>query len=421
MLIADIIIGERSRKDLGDLAALAASIDKLGLLHPVVVRRTDNVLIAGERRIKAFGLLNRSQIPVTLVDIEEIAFGQHAENEIRKDFTVTERVAIGMAVEAAIGNRQGERRDRLPQEIAEVPKGKETRQEAAEKAGFGNAETYRQAKVILENGAPELVEAVDAGRITISAGAAIATRPSQEQKAIVEHSDNPVAAAKAIRDENSKKKQEANAAAKAAMAGTVTVPHGKFGTIVIDPPWEMEKIERDVRPNQVGFDYPTMNEDELIAFKAKLDPMVADDCHLFMWTTQRFLLMAQRLVETYGFRYVLEMVWHKPGGFQPIGLPQYNAEFIVYARRGSPEFVNTRSFNVCNEWPRREHSRKPQEFYELIARVTGGKRIDVFARERREGFETYGNEVGKFAAVATWAAPTDPAPPKDTRTLESSR
>jgi hypothetical protein len=78
---------------------------------------------------------------------------------LRKDFTVSERAAIGAAVEAAIGNRQRQRTDRLLQEIAEVPKGNATRQEAAEKSGFGNAETYRQAKAIVENGAPELIEA----------------------------------------------------------------------------------------------------------------------------------------------------------------------------------------------------------------------------------------------------------------------
>jgi N6-adenosine-specific RNA methylase IME4 len=180
-----------------------------------------------------------------------------------------------------------------------------------------------------------------------------------------------------------------------------TVPRGKFGTIVIDPPWEIEKIERDVRPNQVALDYPTMDEDELRIFGNHiLAPKVADDCHLFTWTTPKFLPMALRLVEAWGFRYVLTMVWHKPGGFQPIGLPQYNAEFVVYARRGTPKFKDTKAFNICNEWPRREHSRKPDGFYELLARVTAKPRIDMFSREAREGFAQYGNEPEKFQGAA---------------------
>jgi N6-adenosine-specific RNA methylase IME4 len=177
----------------------------------------------------------------------------------------------------------------------------------------------------------------------------------------------------------------------------VVVPEGEFSIAVIDPPWPMEKIERDVRPNQVAFDYPTMSEAELLAFGTDvLEGILADDCHLFMWTTAKFLPMALRLIEAWGFTYVFPMTWHKPGGFQPVGLPQYNAEFIIYARRGTPTFVDTKDFKLCNAWLRREHSRKPAEFYDLIKRVTEGSRIDVFSRERHDGFEQYGNESGRF-------------------------
>jgi N6-adenosine-specific RNA methylase IME4 len=172
----------------------------------------------------------------------------------------------------------------------------------------------------------------------------------------------------------------------------------RYGTIVIDPPWPMAKIAREVRPNQVDFDYPTMDEDELAAFPVK--HMAEEDCHLFCWTTQKFLPMTLGLLGQWGFKYVLTMVWHKSGGFQPIGLPQYNCEFVVYARRGSPSFVDTKAFPTCFEAPRREHSRKPDEFYDLIRRVTDGKRIDVFSRELRDGFDQYGNQTENFAVAA---------------------
>lgn len=173
---------------------------------------------------------------------------------------------------------------------------------------------------------------------------------------------------------------------------------GTYGCIVIDPPWKMEKIERDERPNQAAFDYPTMDEVELSDFA--VESIAADDCHLFCWTTHKHLPMALRLLEAWGFRYVCTMVWHKPGGFQPVGLPQYNCEFVLYARRGSPKFKSTKDFSVCFNAPRREHSRKPDEFYDVIKRVTDDnqKRIDVFSREAREGFYQYGNEIGKFAS-----------------------
>jgi N6-adenosine-specific RNA methylase IME4 len=173
---------------------------------------------------------------------------------------------------------------------------------------------------------------------------------------------------------------------------------GRNRCIVIDPPWPMEKIEREVRPNQVGFEYPTMSEDELADFD--LPGFAAKNCHLFCWTTQRFLPMALRLLDQWDFRYVCEFVWHKPGGFQPVGLPQYNCEFALYARLGSPKFRSTKSFATCFEAPRREHSRKPDEFYNMVRRVTAGPRIDIFSREKRDGFKQYGYEHAKFSLEA---------------------
>lgn len=170
-----------------------------------------------------------------------------------------------------------------------------------------------------------------------------------------------------------------------------TVPEGKYHVIVVDPPWPMEKIERDCRENQAGFDYPTMSEDELLAYPVPAKKS-ADDCHLFLWTTHKWLPFSFPLIEKWGFKYVLTMVWHKPGGFQPFGLPQYNCEFCLYARRGSPKFIDTKAFPVCFSAKRSKHSEKPEEFYALLRRVTQGPRMDVFNRREIEGFASCGNE-----------------------------
>lgn len=179
---------------------------------------------------------------------------------------------------------------------------------------------------------------------------------------------------------------------------------GKYDCIVIDPPWPMEKIERVVAPNQtseeITFDYPTMTEAELVEFGQNiLNTVLADDCHIFVWTTQKFNPMAMRLIDQWGLRYVLDMVWHKNGGFQPFGLPQYNCEFVVYARRGAPKFIDTKNFFCCFEGERREHSRKPDEFYNTIKRVTGGRRLDMFSRGEHDGFDQWGNQTMKFGAT----------------------
>jgi N6-adenosine-specific RNA methylase IME4 len=184
------------------------------------------------------------------------------------------------------------------------------------------------------------------------------------------------------RDEVSKKLATLAAAGAAAT-------DGKYDVIVLDPPWPMQKIERDCRPNQVAFDYPTMTEEQLAA----LEIPCADDCHVWVWTTHRFLPMALRLLYKWGLKYVCTFVWHKPGGFQPVGLPQYNCEFAVYARKGSPPFLDTKDFGVCFNAPRGEHSEKPEAFYETLRRVTGGRRLDMFNRRKIEGFDGWGNEA----------------------------
>ena len=198
-----------------------------------------------------------------------------------------------------------------------------------------------------------------------------------------------------------KQREENKSEKKHALVTAAFSETGPFDCIVIDPPWKVEKIDRDVRPNQDAFDYPTMSADEIEAFwNAEIASRLADDCHVFMWTTQKHLPAALDIISKIGLRYVLAMVWHKPGGFQPVGLPQYNCEFVVYARRGAPQFIDTRDFFTCFDAPRREHSRKPDEFYDTVRRVTGGSRADVFSREPRDGFAQYGNQPDHFERVA---------------------
>lgn len=182
-----IRIGERHRKDMGDLEGLAASIAREGLLQPIGITE-DFRLVFGHRRLLAVqGILKWTTIPARMVRVTSLLAAEYDENEFSKSFTTSERVAIAKALEAEIGNRQGQRIDlELPEDFPEVQPGTETRELVAARAGFGNPRTYRQAKKVTEDGTPELVAAMDAGEVSIDAAAIIAQEPAEAQREIVQ-------------------------------------------------------------------------------------------------------------------------------------------------------------------------------------------------------------------------------------------
>jgi hypothetical protein len=212
-----ILIGERHRKDMGDLGGLAASIAQEGLLQPIGITE-DNVLVFGERRLLAIrDVLKRSTISARLVRVSSILAGEFAENEVRKNFTPSERAAIAKAIQTGIGNRKGQRTDlELPentpevesvggpaelrnnvaevssesgsvepaQNFAQVPPGVKTIEFAAKRAGFGNRTTYEQAKKVVEQAVDEIVAQMDSGQLAISSAAIIADEAPERQREI---------------------------------------------------------------------------------------------------------------------------------------------------------------------------------------------------------------------------------------------
>ncbi|HOY63476.1 MAG: hypothetical protein BWY28_01766 [bacterium ADurb.Bin236] len=238
----------------------------------------------------------------------------------------------------------------------------------------------------------EAAKVADMGRTTIAKVKLIEQHATPEQKELLNKGETTINTVY-----TNIKREESKAKNAALMERTVSKAPGKYSTIVIDPPWPMKKIVREVRPNQADFDYPTMSVDEIKSFP--LSGHALDNCHLYLWTTQKFLPASFDIMNAWGFNYIFTMVWHKAGGFQPVGLPQYNCEFVLFGRKGNLDFLDTKDFFCAFNAPRREHSRKPEEFYDLIRRVSPGPRVDIFSREKHYGFDQWGNETEKFGGT----------------------
>ena len=172
-------------------------------------------------------------------------------------------------------------------------------------------------------------------------------------------------------------------------AGTAVVPVGVFDVVVIDPPWAYGR-EYDPETSRVANPYPEMNQDQLL----ELNPPFADNCVLFLWTTHAFIWDAKRLADRWGFTYKATVVWNK----QKIGMGRWlrmQCEFCLVCIKGRPEWQNTTWRDIIEE-PRREHSRKPEAFYSMVEAVTSGSRLDYFSREKRDGWEVFGNDTNRF-------------------------
>lgn len=175
-------------------------------------------LIDGQRRLRACKLLGRSTIPARFINLDSLLKGEHAENEFRKDFTVSERVEIGKALEVELAGRAGNPSLKsIPENFPELQKG-DTRDLAAKAAGFGNGKTYEQAKAVIASGAPELIEAVDKGEASVSAAEALLTLSKDEQAAVVKKGKK--ATQQAAKKEREKKRTSKAAAAPVQPAGT---------------------------------------------------------------------------------------------------------------------------------------------------------------------------------------------------------
>lgn len=174
------------------------------------------------------------------------------------------------------------------------------------------------------------------------------------------------------------------------------LPESKFRTVIVDPPWPVKKILRVERLLQEEeLDYTTWTIQQIKEFP--IEQVMAEDCHVYLWTTHKFLPAAFEVFEAWGVNYECLLTWIKNVGFTPFSW-MYSTEPILFGRRGSLGLLR-KGERVDFYGKVREHSRKPDEFYELVKRVSPAPRIDLFGREKRDGYEVWGNEVNKFNVI----------------------
>jgi ParB/RepB/Spo0J family partition protein len=344
--ISGIEVGRRHRRDLGDTDRLAASIREVGLLHPVVIR-PDGKLIAGHRRLEACKRLGWTEVPVTVINLDQIVRGEFAENAHRKNFLPSEIDAIRRAME---------------------PLEKAAARQRMSDGGKGGANCATLGKVSEKIGAFAGIGARTVEKIARVCEAAEA-EPGKYVH-LIEDMDRHRGVDRAyrklcrIRDE-------------VRVLGLTPVA-GKFKTLVIDPPWKcgMDFLDRGAPK------YALMDQGELLALPVA--SWALSSCHLYLWTTNAVLPKAVELMAAWGFEHKTVLTWAKPRW----GLGAHfrgQTEHVLFGIRGR---LATRSDSISTlfEAPMGEHSAKPERFYEIVRAASYPPYGEAFQRNARPDF-----------------------------------
>lgn len=175
-------------------------------------------------------------------------------------------------------------------------------------------------------------------------------------------------------------------------------PAGGFRLVVADPPWPFETRSKKGQTRSAEAHYQTMSLKDIAAIRLK--DVCADNCILVMWATFPLLREQIGVLEALGFTYKSGGAWAKTtkdGTRLRYGMGYVTrgcAELYLVGYLGKPRLMQPLLGALMA--PRREHSRKPDEFYAMVEEVHAGPRLDLFARQHRPGWTAWGNEAGKF-------------------------
>jgi N6-adenosine-specific RNA methylase IME4 len=359
VLLTDIKIGRRVRRDMGNIESLCKSIENLGLLQPIAID-TEGRLIAGRRRIEAFTKLERESIPCFRVsaftEILDRLKAELDENTCREDFDLDELHAMGKRLEPYLKKeakkRQGMRTDKHSGKFPESSKSDSRDQIGSAIGIFGKQ--WEKLDDIMESGDEKLIEDAVRTRKVDGVHRRLKIKEAAEQIA----SEPP------------------------------PLPEGPFRVIVIDPPWEYYKRSND--PSHRGSNpYPSMSLEEIKSID--VNSIAHDDCVLWLWTTSSHLPHSFEIIESWGFTYKTTLTWAK----QKMGTGDWlrgKTEHCLMCVRGKPTITlsNQTTLLPANVG---KHSEKPEEFYQFVESLCPGSKAELFSRKKRKGWIQHGNEV----------------------------
>ena len=172
----------------------------------------------------------------------------------------------------------------------------------------------------------------------------------------------------------------------------------KYKIIYADPPWQYKVYSKKGEGRSAESHYSTMSIDDIC--KLPIKEIADKDCILFMWMTFPTLKEGLKVIEEWGFTYkTVAFVWIKqnkktPSLFWCMGFwTRANAEICILATKGNPKRISARVHQVIVS-PIEEHSKKPDETRNRITELVGNlPRIELFARQKVDGWDTWGNEV----------------------------
>jgi ParB/RepB/Spo0J family partition protein len=369
MPVGAIRVGARHRKDMGDLEGLAASMAELELLQPVVVR-PDGTLIAGERRLRAAQMLGWAEIPVTVVDLDAVVRGEFAENTHRKDFTLSESVAIKRAFE--------------PMERA-AAKARMLAGKPLENFSEGNGRALDKVAAV-----------VGKHRTTIAKAEAVVDAAEAEPERfghLLKQMDDTGYVNSVYRRLRIARQAESIRAAPPSLPG-----NGPYYVGVVDPPWPYEV--RDEDPSRRGRrPYITMSVAQICALP--VGSIMHEDAILWLWTTNLHMLQAcPAVLSAWGFEPITILTWAK----NKMGCGDVlrgQTEHAIFARRGKPIVTLTNQTTLLHA-PVRAHSQKPPEFYDLVESLCPAPRYaDLFSRyQHNDNWDCHGDEAPPLKEAA---------------------